>query len=84
MMDDDGLTVDDLVTGKAAEQLGEGIIPTKAILIVETISEDGPGLRYVRSQGLMTWHAVGMVRSTLLHIEDSDREAWIEDDEDED
>ena len=81
-MDEDGLTVDDIVTGPSAAQLGEGVIPTKAILIVETISEHGAGLRFLRSTGLDTWQAIGMVRSALLRIEDEDVAAWtdIEDD----
>ena len=79
MDDEDFLSVDDLVTGKAAEQLGEGTIPTKAILIVETMSEEGTGIRYVLSHGLMTWQAMGMLRSATLKIEDQDLAAWDED-----
>lgn len=78
--DEDRLTVDELVTGRAAEMLGEGIIPTKAVLIVETMSEAGTGLRYVMSQGLMTWHALGMLRSSELWLEQQDLESWGDDD----
>ena len=80
-MDEDGLTVDDIVTGPTAAELGEGVIPTKALLIVETISEAGSGLRFLRSQGLETWQAIGLVRSTLLRIEDEDVNAWALDDD---
>jgi hypothetical protein len=73
---DDLLDVDDIVTGKVSGHLGEGVIPTRAILVVETISEDGPGLRYVRSEGPPTWQALGMLRSALLHIEHEDFESW--------
>lgn len=76
----DDLTVDDLVTGRAAEQLGPGIIPTNAVLVVETIDEDGPGLRYVRSEGMSTWQTIGMLRSCLLHVEAVDADSWAEDD----
>lgn len=72
----DPMGVDDLVTGKAAEQLGPGVIPTAAVLIVETIEEDGPGLRFVRSTDLPSWRAIGMTRSALLHMERDDLSAW--------
>lgn len=77
------LTVDDLVTGRAAEALGPGIIPTKALLIVETISEDGPGLRYIRTDDLATWQALGVLRSTLLALEAVDLDSWADVEEDE-
>jgi hypothetical protein len=73
---DDFLEIDDLVTGKAAEQLGEGCTPTKAVLVVETISEDGNGLRYVISHGVPTWAAIGMLRSALNRIEFDDLMTW--------
>ena len=81
MPDDEPLTVDDIVTGPTAAELGEGVIPTRAILIVETMSEAGEGLRFLRSHGLNTWQAIGMVRSCLLRLEDEDVEAWAESDE---
>lgn len=77
---DEDLTVDDLVTGKAAAELGEGRIPSAAILIVETMSEDGSGLRFVLSDGMTTWRALGMIRSAQLRLEDIDAESWGEDD----
>ena len=80
-MSDEVLTTDDLVTGKAAEQLGPGVLPTRAVLIVETVDEEGRGLRYVLADGMTTWDAIGMVRSALLRIEDGDREFWEGDDE---
>jgi hypothetical protein len=76
---DETITVDDLVTGKAAADLGEGQIPTRAILIVETISDEGNDLRYVLSEGLMAWQALGMIRSAQLHIERLDIESWNND-----
>lgn len=79
MTDPAPLTVDDLVTGRAAEELGPGIIPTAAILIVETISDEGQGLRYVRSQGLTLWAAIGLLRSILLRVEADDLAAWGDD-----
>lgn len=75
-MNDDALTVDDLITGRAAEQMGPGVIPTAAVLVVQTMEEDGPGLRYVRTEGLPSWLAIGMMRSALLRIEDEDRQGW--------
>ena len=81
MPDDEPLTVDDIVTGPTAAELGEGVIPTKAILIVETMSEHGAGLRFLRSHGLDTWQAIGMVRSSLLRLEDEDLAAWAEGDD---
>ena len=81
-MSDDTSSVDDLVTGKAAEQLGCGVLPTQAVLIVETIHEDGGrGMRYVLADGMTTWQAIGLVRSALLRIEDSDLESWTEEDD---
>lgn len=82
MADDDSLEVDDLVTGKAAEQLGDGVIPVKAVLVVETVSEEGTGMRYVLSNGLRTWHAIGMLRSSLLKIENDDLRCWQDSAED--
>lgn len=70
------LDVDDLVTGRAAAQLGQGVLPTAAILIVQTISESGPGLRYIRSTDLMPWQALGLLRSTELHMEAIDLAEW--------
>lgn len=78
-MDDQALTVDDLVTGKAAGQLGEGVFPVSALLIVETMSEQGSGLRIVRSEGMMSWTAIGVLRSVLLRTEDEDLRSWEED-----
>lgn len=75
------LTVDDLVSGKVAEELGEGKIPTAALLIVETMSEDGRGLRYVLSHGTMTWTALGMLRSTQLSLEEVDMASWRDEEE---
>lgn len=75
------MTVDDLVTGEAAAQLGPGVIPVAAILIVETMGEDGPGFRYVRSSDTPSWRAIGMVRSAQLHLERDDLEAWPEEDQ---
>lgn len=72
----DPMTVDDLVTGEAAARLGPGVIATAAILIVETMGEDGPGFRYVCSTDLPTWRAIGMIRSAQLHMERDDLEAW--------
>jgi hypothetical protein len=70
------LTTDDLVTGRAAESLGEGVLPTRAVLIIETVESEGRGLRYVLAEGMTTWDAIGMVRSALLRIEESDRDYW--------
>lgn len=77
--DDQPLTVDDLVSGRTAAQLGEGVIPTKAILIVETLTERGTGLRYVASEGVDTWQALGMLRSVQLRLEDEDLATWQDD-----
>lgn len=79
-MADETITVDDLVTGKAAADLGEGQIPTRAILIVETITDAGHGLRYILSDGTQPWQAVGMLRSVLNHIEHADLASWPDDD----
>lgn len=76
MDDDDFLAVDDLVTGKVAEQLGPGRIPTRAVLIVETMGDGDTGLRYVMSEGMQPWQALGMIRSTQLHLEAIDLESW--------
>jgi len=77
---DETITVDDLVTGKAAADLGEGQIPTRAILIVETITDTGHGLRYTMSDDTQPWQAVGMLRSVLNHIEHADLACWPDDD----
>lgn len=76
---DDALSVDDIVTGKVAEQLGHGRIPTRAVLIVETMSDEGTGLRFVLSEGLMRWQAMGMIRSVLVKVEHDDLETWDDD-----
>lgn len=78
MSDDDDLNVDDIVTGKAAEQLGDGHIPTRALLIVETMTEQGTGLRYVMSAGMQAWQALGLIRSVQLNLERVDLESWGE------
>lgn len=75
------LTVDDLVCGKANDWLGEGVLPSKAILIVETISEAGTGIRFALSEGLMTWQALGMLRCITMRVEDADIDAWGDDEE---
>lgn len=75
--DDPPLTVDDLVTGRAGEELGEGVIPTTAVLIVATMSADSPsGLRYVIPDGTPSYVAIGMLRSVLIALEASDLQAW--------
>jgi hypothetical protein len=76
---DDDLTVDDLVSQRAADELGPGRIPTKAILVVETMSEEGTGLRFVTSNGLPLWQAIGMMRSALRRMEDVDAASWDDD-----
>lgn len=78
----DSLSVDDLVTGRAAEQLGEGVIPTAAVLVVQTLEGEGQGLRYVQSEGLASWQAIGMVGSALRRMEAADLEGWGGDPED--
>lgn len=79
-MSDHDLTVDDLVTGNAAAQLGEGRIPCAAILIVETMSDDGIGMRYVLSEGMRHHQAIGLLRSVLIKVEHDALEAWESDD----
>lgn len=85
MSDDDKLTVDDIVTGKVAEQLGPGVIPTRCILIVETISTEGeetlPGMRYILSLGTKPWQALGPMRSVTLKLEADDLACWQDDEE---
>lgn len=75
-VDDDLLEVEDLVAGKASEQLGEGVIPTRAVLVVETISEDSRQLHYVLSHGTQLWDALGMLRSVAVKIEADDLASW--------
>ena len=77
----DPITTDDLVTGRAAEQLGEGVIPTAAILIVATISENGPGLRYLIGHGTPQFLAIGMLRSATNHYEAEDLHGWEDEDD---
>lgn len=78
----DALTVDDLVTGKAAEELGQGIIPVAAILIVETMSDTGNGLRFLIPEGVTNWQALGMLRSVQLNLERVDLDGWLGGDDD--
>lgn len=78
----DALTVDDLVTGRAAEELGQGIIPVAAILIVETMSDAGSGLRFIIPEDVTNWRALGMLRSVQLNLERVDLDGWLGDDED--
>lgn len=80
-MTEDELTVDDLVTGRAAEQLPDGEIPTAAVLVVETIHETGRSLRYVLAEGMVTHQAIGTVRSVLNKLEADDLANWGDDDE---
>lgn len=77
----DRLTVDDIVTGRAAEELGPGVIPTRAILIVETVSEEGDGLRYILSAGTKTWQALGPLHSVTAAIAAADLADWAGDDD---
>lgn len=78
-MIDDVLGVDDLVTGRAAAQLGEGVIPIHAVLIVETMTDMSPsGLRYVLSDGVNLPHAMGLLRSVTLKLEADDLAMWEE------
>ena len=44
--------------------------------IVTGPTAEGPGLRFLRSDGLMTWQALGMIRSTELRIEGDDVDSW--------
>jgi hypothetical protein len=81
---DDELTVDDIVSGLVAESLGPGVLPTAAILIVETVTEDSRGLRYLKTGGLSTWQALGILRSATIRVELEDRAGWIADDEEDD
>lgn len=81
-MTDGVLSVDDLVTGRAAAELGPGVIPSSALLIVETVSEQGTGLRFVSSDGVQTWQVLGMLRSVTARIEHDDLMAWFPDEED--
>lgn len=76
MSENDPITVDDIVHGKAAAQLGEGVIPTRAVLIIETVEENGVGLRYVLTDGVKTWHALGMLRSVSGRLEAEDLDGW--------
>lgn len=81
-MSGEKLSVDDLVTGRAAEQFGAGVIPTAAVLVVQTIQGEGQGLRFVQTEGLPSWQAIGMVRSALLRMEAHDLAGWDGDPED--
>lgn len=76
MPDDRPFTVDELITEHVSDWLGEGVLPSHVIVIVETISEDGTGLRFALTEGSTTWHAMGMLRSTLLRAEDADIDQW--------
>lgn len=81
--DEEALSVDDIISAKVAAQLGEALMVTSAVLIVETVSENGRGLRTVRSEGLPSWHTLGLLRSVLLRTEEEDIAGWTGDDEDE-
>lgn len=76
MTADDPLTVDDIVSDPVAADIGEGRIPVAAVLVIETMSEAGPGLRFVVSEGTSTWHALGMLRSASLRLESEDGDGW--------
>lgn len=84
MTDHEGpVSIDDIVGGAAASKLGPGAIPTAALLIVETVTESGRELQYLRPAGVTTWQALGMLRSITLALEALDVAEWgpSEDDE---
>lgn len=75
------MTVDDLVTGRAAQELGDGVFPTTAILVVATTSLDGHGLRYlIADADTPQYVAIGALRSVLHRLEADDLAAWDDDD----
>lgn len=76
------LTVADLVTGRALEQLQSNateLLPLRAVLIVETLDDGKRVLRYVLAAELGTLphhEAAGMVGSVLRRLERLDLEGW--------
>lgn len=74
MSDEQPLTVDDLVPRLISEHLGSRI-PTRAVLIVETMTEQGNGIRFFTADA-MTWQALGMIRSVQLRLEQEDAADW--------
>lgn len=80
---DDELTVDHIVTGDVAASLGPGVIPVSAVLVIETMSADGAGIRWVRSAGCTSWQTLGLLRSATIRCEIEDRAGWLPDDEEE-
>ena len=83
-MSDEELTLDDLVTGPVAASLGDGRLPTRAVLIVETINPDSTiGLRFVTAGVTATHDVVGMLRSVCNRVEAVDLASWDDDEDDE-
>lgn len=74
-MDDEVFEVDDLLSVKVAASL-ENAIPAGAVLMVQTMSEEGHGFRFIRSHNMSTWIALGMLRSATLYVEQQDLDAW--------
>lgn len=74
----DDWTVDDLVPTKVAQDLDDGRLPIGAVLVLETITDQGSGVRFYTSD-MSTWHAIGLLRSTLARLEQVDLAAWDED-----
>lgn len=76
-MRDGAFTVDELVGAAIAEDLEDGRIPIGAVLVVETMTEAGPGVRFYMSDGMVTWHAIGLIRSVERRIEAEDLDEWL-------
>lgn len=74
----DDWTVDDLVPTRVSQDLEEARLPIGAVLVLETITDQGTGVRFYMSD-MASWHAIGLLRSTLARLEQADLQAWDED-----
>lgn len=76
------LATDEIVQGPLADAIPEGHVATRAVVIVETIAEDGRGLMWSSSDDITLWDVIGMLTSVLNRVAELDASGWCGDEED--
>lgn len=69
-------SIEDLISPKVAEELGEGVIPTDGILIVKTMAADGISLRYLVADAPAWFEILGWLDSVRSRIQAIDALSW--------
>jgi len=66
----------DLLSAEALQRLSDGVIPTRAVVIVESQTLKGSTMNFMVAKGTTTWQALGMIRSAQLQLELLDLNMW--------